>query len=966
MSKKIKLYQFASGSWPDKIGDTTLYYTENYSRRANSVGGIFLDNPPRLSPNCAGLIWRYYADTDRYLLIHVQGSQVVNSAMGRDYPFRAGYEVSRDDMNVIHFNLPAILKAVPRIATMKGGRVALETEVDDRTTWPRGTQALADNILQAILQGKQIFIALEVMGREYHEDKVFDAPELKTLLGAIGMLPEDVRRYAAFGFCVDGCYSLILKNVPVVVYLKERPIEIPKEAVRTTWQEVTIRTVVKNDGSSLSFKLPGANEKLLPADQLQRTIVVSKKKTQELTSDDWPVWLSMKHSLVEITTDDWETFADYYGRMDEATQKKYVESVQENSVKWKMNSLTKELFDLMNYNETQIRLMQSQTVPLKHLLLKDGLFDFLYPKGELPHGLYTAINAKFLQNLRLTEKEPVSVEIERWYGIFNKYNRTDDMNVRNAFKDLFEEHIIPKLTRQADILRYMKEYPFISGRCYKKPHNFQPLTEKDLSSLKQEYQQLFIKWRDEEIRGIHFDNIHEVIDLLHIIVDKKSRVNILKVEAMKRMKHEKLSTLLLKDMDKFDANCEELLQNAVALPKTWKDFAINTILSAVNGVLFQDLTAKIADDELLDVSEWSSLCHKYQKFPHIFSLIKNRLKILVGNNKNVCKEMVEFITNHFVQNESQDESTTIILKPEDCEKTAFENIKDLLPSLKWKKESTEMKPYPYINEADAAYPLIDELIKILKKMNNREDSKQLEKLFSELKVANKSKRYKIRQLMTGFVVGIILALVCAVVYKTLPSIDPSKEETQTEDFIPSKESHIVFAKYASLDKQLMLQLASMAGQDTIEKIIIGNLEFTNVCPTDMEALQRCNTAYYQVADTTTFAKMKAIFREDVKGKNLNEQKRDTVIISPVLGQSLLEVSANHLNQLLASLCYQTTDEDGNMVKKVIDIPNATIRSTLFKNDTVNIYMDKPRYYFQVIKSIEAKLKEDGIDARVPY
>ena len=67
MRKKIDIAQFASGSWPDNIGDTTLFYSAGYSRHANDVSGLFLDNPPVLSPRYASVAWLYHADVDKYL-----------------------------------------------------------------------------------------------------------------------------------------------------------------------------------------------------------------------------------------------------------------------------------------------------------------------------------------------------------------------------------------------------------------------------------------------------------------------------------------------------------------------------------------------------------------------------------------------------------------------------------------------------------------------------------------------------------------------------------------------------------------------------------------------------------------------------------------------------------------------------------------------------------------------------------
>lgn len=968
MSKKIKLYQFVSGSWPDKIGDTTLYYTENYSRRAHSVGGIFLDNPPKLSADSAGLVWRYYHDTDRYLLIHVQGSQVVNLSMGRNYPFRASYEVSRDDMNAIHFNLPAILKAVPRIANIKGGRVALEKEVDDHTTWPRSTGALAGNILQAILQGKQLFIALEVSGREYHEDKIFEAPELQVLIGAIGLLPDDVRRYAAFGFCVDDCYSLVLSDVPVVVYLKGRHIDIPKESVCTTWLEATTHIVIKSNGTSISFPFPGANEKLMPADQLQRAIVVSEKKITELSGEDWPVWLSLKHTLAEIETNAWETFQDFYGRMDTETQKKYVESVKKNSINWKMRGLTENLFDLMEYDEEQVRQLQRRTVPLMHLLQKDGKYDYLYPKGKLPQGMLTAINANFLQDLKLTEVDSnlgkdraeriVKERIKRWYGIFKEYGRTDDHDVRMAFKGLFELYIIPNLTLQADLLQYMKEYPFISSKCYQKPHDYQPLTEKEQRGLKTDYQALFEKWKKDAIEGIQFDSTNTVLDLLGRVNDKNKHIEQLKAEALKQIKPEQLSELLLKEKDDTIGYCEKLLDAMVKLSKEWAGWIGGTALPAIEEVLFGDnkKSGAVAEDPL-DVKQWASICEKYSKtYPHVFFLIMRRFDELLSGQETVDK-LCENAKKYFV--------------PSRVNELAAEGPKQVEHSgitVTWvfsaKEKKAEKSPKKDYLECDKAYPFIVELINIVKKMKNKEETQNFKRLFNELKAAKKTKRNMQKQLSVGFVAGIMLGILCAILYNNIHS-GIAREETPKE-VIQSKEHRIVFAKSATLDKQLMLQLSSMALQDTIENITIGDSLFSNVCLTDMEMLLRCNAAYYHATDTAKFTEMTAIFREDIKDVITRNQKKDTVCISPKPGQTLLEAAVNHPQQLLSDIRYETNDEMGQRVEKVIDIPNSTLRSTMFKNDTVNIYMDKPRFYFQVIQAIEAKLKEDNSTVRIAY
>ena len=189
MVRNINIAKFASGSWPDNIGDTTLFYSAGYTRHASDVSGLFLDNPPVLSPKHASLVWRYNADVDKYILIHVQGSHVVSKALGRIYPFRAGYEVSRDDMNLIGFCLTSLFQVMPRLQKMPEGRVASDTAVNVSRPMPtNAAQVLADHIMLALIHGSPLYIALDIIGERYFGDGVFDG-ELQTLTPPSSVCP---------------------------------------------------------------------------------------------------------------------------------------------------------------------------------------------------------------------------------------------------------------------------------------------------------------------------------------------------------------------------------------------------------------------------------------------------------------------------------------------------------------------------------------------------------------------------------------------------------------------------------------------------------------------------------------------------------------------------------------------------------------------------------------------------------
>ena len=98
---KINIYQLIYGSLSNPLGDSTLAYSIGPSNRANDVRGLFMDDfsMPRLSSAYSSLVWRYYAQEDRYIAIHVQGSQITDPSMGRYYSYRAAFEVNRDELN---------------------------------------------------------------------------------------------------------------------------------------------------------------------------------------------------------------------------------------------------------------------------------------------------------------------------------------------------------------------------------------------------------------------------------------------------------------------------------------------------------------------------------------------------------------------------------------------------------------------------------------------------------------------------------------------------------------------------------------------------------------------------------------------------------------------------------------------------------------------------------------------------
>ena len=629
-SKKIRISKLASGSWIDNIGDTTLFYSGESSRHAKDVEGLFLDNPPRLSPTCASLVWRYYQDTDSYLIIHVQGSQVVNIALGRNYPFRAAYDVSRSYMNEIEFNIPAVLDVLPRIKSMTGGRVPLESVVNCSMPWPQGSSALRDNIYLAICSGKQLFVELDVPEGLYREDGVFEAKELKVLLGSIGALPKDIRRYASFGFCVDGLFEPVLDGVNVVVYQRGRKINIPSGAVATTWDVVVNRNVFPTIQKAPTFVLPGEREPLMTDSQKQKAFDVSRKNVHQLQGDEWQIWSSIGGKLTQLRVDDWQSFSDFYYRMDDSTRRIFRVMVMPESVEWPLDGLTSELYNLMvsaddqkgisGYNEKQKAELQGKA--LKSFLLREGKYDFLFPTEELPSALKHKLDDKFLTSLNIKTKR----DVEQWYEIYYKNERAKYSRVSLIFIQLFKDYALRSLKTLPEVIAYMQKYPFIPAEYYIMPQIHELPTEEELGSLSNKNAAAIKEWVKMQLSSNSFQSIDDVVAILQKII-MGDHVRDMDVKTLEAMQKDSFYSLIMDETDAIKV-CDILLSVILQMEKKLIPVRDN-IFRAVWKALFGDDNQPkcLIQEGLLDYCEWESIENKYGiHYPNVFALVKIRFE----------------------------------------------------------------------------------------------------------------------------------------------------------------------------------------------------------------------------------------------------------------------------------------------------------------------------------------------------
>lgn len=433
MKKTINIERQAFGSRTDHIGDNTLFYSAEISYHVRNVSGQFVDNPPKLSLSHASLVWRYNGDVDKYLLIHVQGSHVISQALGRQYTFRAGYEVSRQDMNTIDFRLTSLFKSMPRMADMPSGRVEAKSEIEmnaDSEAAP--SSELESHLLKAVLDGRQLYISIECDDDSLKNDGIFESAELKTLLATIDHVPVDKRRYMTFGFCVDDLYTSVLDGIPIIIYLKDSPITIPQGACKLSWTEATT-TFASPSVLGMDSPWQGADAPLLTVKQL----AVMRKTvngTSSLEDEEWKIWQSLGHQVTELKVDSWETFGNLYERMDDETRTLLIKNVKEVSLTWPLDGFSEDLFKTMAYEKEQVFGIQQRVLNDYLANSPDFQFGFLFPKG-LTKDLRRLLNADYLPKLHISNRE----DTEKWFEIFQSYKLLND-SVKVAFSDIFCQH----------------------------------------------------------------------------------------------------------------------------------------------------------------------------------------------------------------------------------------------------------------------------------------------------------------------------------------------------------------------------------------------------------------------------------------------------------------------------------------------------------------------------------------------
>ena len=402
---KIRIAKIAYGSLSTSIGDGTIGYTSGVSDRAREVDGRYVDIPPVLSKEYSTLIWRYYKDTDNYMLTHVQGSQVEDGAMGRVFSYRGAYEVSRTELNRTGWSVANIMSSMPRIRLYAHSEVWAD-ETDYVKHKNRGDNDVVVGLRQlisyAIDSGKRLFISIPSKGRGLQCNGTFDSFEWSTLLEAVDSMDLSMRRYVSFAFCADQNYAKYLDEVLVTVYPRESKFVVPEGNIDCEWNQIKAipgADAKLKDTITIMRTMPGESDKMLSIgemqDRLQKMkeslVLARSKRHADFDADDYAIWLVDGHTPSELSVDNWtdmERIMTLVGD-DEKARKAVVATHRNNVAKWSAEGLTAEyikLFGMQNSLDGSWILANRNVIepdPMKwydmfkaaSLLKKDGVVD---------------------------------------------------------------------------------------------------------------------------------------------------------------------------------------------------------------------------------------------------------------------------------------------------------------------------------------------------------------------------------------------------------------------------------------------------------------------------------------------------------------------------------------------------------------------------------------------------------------
>lgn len=476
MAKKtINIYKKVSGSQTKNFGDDTLLYSEGTSSMAELVSGMFMDSQRRLSDQYASLVWTYFASNDRYMMVNVQGDYTRFEAEARSYAYRATFEVTRDDLNTLtsdggqHLCLRALFDAMPAMRQydrQETGETptAIDISSGASSMYETEAKAFADHIIDAIVQQKRLFVAIDVAGRtDLHDNDLRTTKEYDIITTALGLLPADLARYATFALCVDDQHQNILSDVLVVAYVKGSYNHVPDDALNLEWAQTTMplpNALLRHDAAKtqkIASTLPGAkagvpllgfSEMAARVAQISKNYDAIKQKDPlkgQLKGPEWSIWL-LEHSLANVQCSDWSMLKTCVGGAPQDVRAQLLAQHKKVAAAWKPNTAMKALLPEMQFDA---KTQEKWRVAVLKFYLSDPKgpeFEFLFEGVDFDFPRY--LNADFVATLT-----PASQKDQKGNAVAPKFETTKAFYDR--WVEIFEEHsALTPQTRQAFAAKY--------------------------------------------------------------------------------------------------------------------------------------------------------------------------------------------------------------------------------------------------------------------------------------------------------------------------------------------------------------------------------------------------------------------------------------------------------------------------------------------------------------------------------
>ena len=460
---KINIYQLIYGSLSNPLGDSTLAYSVGTSNKANDVRGLFMDDfsMPKLSSAYSSLVWRYSAQEDRYIAIHVQGSQIADSSMGRYYSYRAAFEVNRDELNKqLDFDLYSLISALPRVKMYT--RIEKRENLQDIPIIPMQVtseaRALALLIRYAILNKKQLCLNLDITGKNLVNNGTLDSPELKTLVTAINTLPLGIRRYATFGFLIDQNYLNVLDDVLILVYPRNSKFQVPTNSIELLWEEIAKKAPAPwNIQTEMKFEqlfeiLPGEREPLLGMMSMMKKLdtyqglfdSIKVKEPQVFSSDEFKLWFNLGHKVSEIHVGSWTEAYKVVTLIDETHAEEFIKDCKLHTNAFGLAGMNRDVFQKFNIDGKELQALQAMAF---NQYILEGDYLYLFPQGRIPDNLLNRIDGNWVLKQATEPKKTQKI-----YSICERYGRLKDKNVMVAFEQLAKDLLPNNLEGLIDLL----------------------------------------------------------------------------------------------------------------------------------------------------------------------------------------------------------------------------------------------------------------------------------------------------------------------------------------------------------------------------------------------------------------------------------------------------------------------------------------------------------------------------------